>query len=551
MILPRPKKHLQRNNKFSLPFSFSFSCPEKDSEKALYQLTAFFPKASVSYSTQKSQIQAEYEAVKPEAYTLSINAKGVHIGYADALGLRNALATLSLLATRAEKGFLLPAGRIADEPETSHRGVMLDLARGIRPFDLLIEDIILIAKAKFNVLHLHLSDSKGICFEAEALPEACRIPSAYTKEQMKKVSELCEKLGLTVIPEFDLPAHSKTIVRNLPELGCDVIEGENTCWTVCPSTDRLYEIYQAIIDEIASLFPGPYFHIGGDELDFPKRPELRQLCHWENCRRCKERMEKENLDRRDLYYDCILKVYDMVKKHGREMIMWSDQLDCNREVILPTDIIMHYWRIAADGNGPRENCSLNAQLRMGYRAINSNYKDTYVDLNSYLTTDKLATWYPTARPEVDEDLKGQVLGSEMCVWEYGNAVRYPHYDRTLAPEIFLFADRLWNRSDPIYDEDYQIALTRAVLGDATPEGFNVFPCFGNLYPPRSEELAFYDRLEISFAEIAAKLGTLGMIRAEDFGSRARRDAYWKALIGILEKLKAGLDPKEPEEESNP
>jgi len=544
MILPKPIKLQLLDNELLLPFSWTVRIEEEYRDAALFLMETFFPGVRAASAERDCHVTVRKGAFsRSEAYTLQISSAGVSIEIQDFLGLRNALASLSLLAKALPEGYSFPCVFIEDAPEYSHRGVMLDLARGIRPFLTLLEDVVLIARAKMNVLHLHLSDSKGICFQSESLPEACWLPSAYSKEEMIELSSFARNLGLEVIPEFDLPAHSKRLIAVLPQLGCQTGSGENCGWTVCPSTEETYRCLEGVLREIAEIFPGKYFHIGGDELDFADVPHIRQTCHWDECARCQEQCEKNHWDRQDLYYHCILRVYEMVKKLGRVMVMWSDQLDCSRPSPLPRDIVMQFWRVSGKGRGPVENCSLNNQLKMGYSAINSHYKETYVDLDSYMNPEKLADWRPTRRPEVDPSLQKQILGSEICAWEYGNAQRYPHYDRTLAPSVFLMADRLWRDGDLVINEEYEKALTRAVLGASCPEDFNLCLFFGSPIPPRSEKAAYFERIQCTAKDVVFARGLLIKQNPPDHGSRYRIRSYLLALDAVLEFLqKKEIEP---------
>ena len=227
-------------------------------------------------------------------------------------------------------------------------------------------------------LHLHLSDSLGVSVKLDCLPEECCLENYYSKEQMQEVVKLAEALGLEIIPEFDMPGHSTALVRCSSDIVCIVDGVENTHWTTCAGSEETYKFYEKIINELCDLFPSKYFHIGGDELEFADVPKLNAICHWEQCPKCRKKCEEENLkDRQELYYYFINRIYEIVKKTGRQMIMWSDQIDCMRPADLPKDILMQFWRVAAPGRGPFEGCSLNAQLKMGYQIINSHFPETY------------------------------------------------------------------------------------------------------------------------------------------------------------------------------
>jgi len=537
MVLPRMKQFQEEEGFYLLPFEIALCVGAQYEEKTRKLVALFLPGSKVCGANENAHIIAVKtpKKIHEEEYRLVINKAGVSIEFCTYRGLRNALATLSMMAYTREEGFLLKHINAEDYPVAQHRGIMLDLARGIKPIDTLKADILLAAKAKMNILHLHLYDSKGVCFKMDCLPRECCLDNCYTKDQMREIVHLAEVLALEIIPEFDMPAHSKKLVGCLENLACDVDGTEgNTRWTVCAGTEDTYILYEQVINEIAELFPGEYIHVGGDELEFRNRLELEQLCHWNYCRKCRKKMEEEHLaDRQELLHYLLLRIYAMVKKAGRKMMMWSDQLDCNRPAVLPKDIRMQFWRVAGKGNGPRENCSMNNQLKMGYTLINSHFPETYVDFERYMTAQSISDWRWDRRPETEPQYAQQILGSEICAWEYGNHEKYAHYDRSLASTMMVMADKLWNGDVLNFDEAYETALTKAVLGTVAPEGLNIFRCIGSVLPPRENTYAYWDQITCTKEDIAETLVRLESLQPRDYGEGFRLNAYKDMLHNVL------------------
>ena len=227
--------------------------------------------------------------------------------------------------------------------------------------------------------------------------------------------------------------------------------------------------------------------MGGDELEFADFPGGKSVCHWDECERCKALKEREGLeDQLDVYYYFVKRIYKMVTDAGRRLMMFSDQVDCKRTDVLPKDILMHFWRVAAVGRGPYEGCSMNGQLEMGYTLVNSYYDETYCD-NEYCMQPRVFQYWDWRKsPASDPKYADQLLGSELCVWEYGDGEYCGHYEWTLPSSVYLMADKLWSGSFVPYDREYSKMLTRAVLGPGTPEKLDLFHCFGELMPPRGD-----------------------------------------------------------------
>ena len=548
MMIPRVKLAEATGKTFPLPLELTLSAGEF-TDKAVKLLPLLLPQCSVSAS-QKGLIRASLNAdLKPENYTLAAELGIVRIEYSDYAGLRNALAAFSqMVRLRDGGGLAVPVVKIEDAPVAAHRGVMLDIARGVKRFDQFCSEMILMAKARMNVLHIHLSDGQGLGICLDSAPEAMLLPGAYTKSQVRKLVELAEILGLELIPEFDMPAHSNSLLEALPELRCSVDPQVYTSpWTVCAGKEAVFQLFEKIIGEICELFPGRFFHMGGDELDFADAPKINQLCYWDLCPDCKKRMEEEGLaDRSELYYYVVKRIHAMVTARGRRLVMWSEQMDADKDELLPQDILMQFWRIAGRGRGPAHSCSMRQQLERGYEVINSYYPETYIDVESYINEEKLRTWRWDTRPECDPGDAHRILGSELCCWEYGNEAGYPHYWASLPSGIVLMADKLWNGDELPDNREYSEALTRAVLGIGVPEDFNIWSCFGSRIPPRTSKFNIYadtvTATQIEREEVLTVLSDESRFAPNDF----RRACAYKARLedAPLDIPEPGVEPED-------
>ena len=144
---------------------------------------------------------------------------------------------------------------------------------------------------------------------------------------------------------------------------------------------------------------------------------------------------------------------------------------------------MQFWRIAYPGRGPYENCKFNDFLTKGFKIINSYYPYTYLDMERYLSPEKLKSWTPFNTPEQSPEFASQILGGETCSWESGNLDRFPYYSYTTHPSIALFGDKVWTCGDRKFDPEYKNALAELLFG--SEEFAPVFECVGDLIPPRS------------------------------------------------------------------
>jgi len=237
-------------------------------------------------------------------------------------------------------------------------------------------------------------------------------------------------------------------------------------------------------------------------------------------------MEEEGIaDRQELYHYFANRMNGYVKECGRQTVMWSDQIDCARPAGMSKDILMQFWRVAAPGRGPYVGCSLQAQLELGYNIINSNHPSTYVDEEHYMSSEKLSGWRWDEFPEISEDRKSQIFGSEICAWEYGNRVMYKHYDHSLPSAIVLAGDKLWCGKKEPYGKSESQSLTRAVLGEATPEGLDVFIAFGDLYPKREDDPCYPEKLTCGEEELKEIIAILSKDNLFIGGDNRRAKVY--------------------------
>lgn len=520
VMVPRAKEEKFFDAKLSLASYVEFTA-DNYVEKIGHLFQYLIPEIEWANSESGTVVINYSESIVNEGYILKIKNSKIEITYSDYSGIRNAVASLSNLIA---SDLTVCECEIYDYPKCSYRGIMLDMGRDVEVFEKVKADLILAAKSKMNYFHFNLHDDKGSGIQLKSLPERCYVKEAYSYEQVAELIKLCDVLALEIIPGFDLPAHQPTILAAFDEMVCVTGKEVPSKWCACAGSEKTYEVYEAVIDELTQLFPGKYFHVGGDELYIEDAPKRNLFCEWEICSRCKDYMIKNDIsDRREMYYHVMTRVYEMLKKRGKTMIMWSDQVDTNREVKLPRDIIFQFWRVAGEGRGPRENCSMNHQLKLGYKVINADFPNTYLVEEAHMNSEHLKDWYFDEEPYSDKEVKENIWGSELCIWDYP-IKRCAHYAYSLPSAMVLMGDKLWNKDSLPYSDEYEAAVTKTIVGLKTPDGFNVFKAIGDVLPPRSNLKVYKDKITISEEEIKEIVGTLDTLRGN-----IRADAYKKCI----------------------
>lgn len=415
---------------------------------------------------------------KEEIYKVSISPNKIVVSFRDERGGVNGAATVALLLRDCE----LQCGEILDYPDCTYRSLMLDFARGLPTVEDIYEAIISMGYSKLNCLHLHLMDSKGLCYKSEAAKDfTASANGQFEISVLKDIVSFCRKLKIKIIPEIEIPAHAWALLKAYPEFACDS-DYEGNRWTLCPGTDKVWGFFERLVKEVSEIFPDEYIHMGGDELEFAYLNPPR-LCVWDTCSKCQALREREGItDRQAEVYYVIDRMNKLIKRYGKKMMMWNDQIDVSKDVPLDRDIFIEFWRIAAKGRGPYEGCSLAGFLEKGFKVLNAYYPYTYCDIETYANLEKLQTWNPNNNPEVPEGYENLVLGGEACAWEFGNYEGYSHYAITLRPFVMAFGDKLWDYSDRIYDDKDNVLMAKYLFGKQ-PEN-DVFACIGSILPPR-------------------------------------------------------------------
>merc|ERR1719326_571303 len=163
-----------------------------------------------------------------EGYKLRVTPTGVDIAADAPVGVQYALETLSqLVAFDFDKNVyttqpVLPLS-IDDEPRYSHRGLLVDSSRhflSVRELKRLIRSL---SYAKLNRLHWHLTDAQSFPINSRVEPSLAKEGAwssreRYTMEDIKDVVAFAEEHGIIVVPEFDMPGHTKSWAKARPDL---------------------------------------------------------------------------------------------------------------------------------------------------------------------------------------------------------------------------------------------------------------------------------------------------------------------------------------------
>ncbi|NKE36104.1 family 20 glycosylhydrolase [Natronococcus sp. JC468] len=419
----------------------------------------------------------------PEGYVLEAGDGGILVHAPTVDGLRHGCQTVVSGLERDAGAWRFPAGEVRDWPETRWRGFMLDPARGYLPLERVKRRIDQAARAKLNRLHLHLLDHESYALESEAFPELNRGPDgeerpAYSPDEIEELIAYAGRRGIDILPEIDTPGHATHVLETYPELRCTVADGDPSDRTLCLGTPETDEFVRTLLEEVIKLFPFETVHVGGDEwaMDYS----------WDECSRCRERMEREGSETvAEHFYGFVRRLHETLEARDRRLMCWNDQIDISASPDLPRDALVQFWRVAGKGRGPVEGCSLERFLEEGFEVVNSYVYAAYV--NGWISEEYVLGWDPRSRPSVPDDWAEGVIGGELLAWEPEAEETREYFERALPSAIPVFADRLWNPNSITDRRSFATALTRHALGPFVPDGFDVYRELGGTILPTEGE----------------------------------------------------------------
>src|SRR5208282_6048411 len=126
--------------------------------------------------------------------------------------------------------------------------------------------------------------------------------------------------------------------------------------------DDVMRAVETVVDEMCEVFrSSPYFHIGGDEADLALAAQNADF---------QAAMKKYDLpDQQELYRRFLCQMDEIVKRHGKQMIVWEG-FGRNGKVKIPKDIIVMSYEIRF--------YMPNDLVADGYKIVNASWTPLYV-----------------------------------------------------------------------------------------------------------------------------------------------------------------------------
>ncbi len=380
-----------------------------------------------------------------EGYLLTITPGKVDLEAPEPAGVFYGIQSLRQLL--AGKNSIL-CYKITDYPRFQWRGFMLDEGRHFMGKETVLRLLDQMALQKLNIFHWHLTEDQGWRIEIKRYPRLTEIGSKrkgttrgfsgkhdgiphegfYSQEAIRDIVEYAAVHHITVVPEVEFPGHSLAALAAYPELSCTGGPFE-VCThfgilpdLYCAGNEDVFTFLEGVLDEILSLFPSPYIHIGGDEA-----PKGR----WKKCPKCQERIRAEGLkDENDLQVYFTNRIATYLAERGRRVVGWNQVLGKG----LDSGTIPQFWAMGKK--------HFWKALEAGHEGILSDFLEAYLDHSHALTPLSRAYRYEPLDSAPSVQAARQVIGLEAPLWS--EFIRsQARLDYQAYPRLPAYAETAW------------------------------------------------------------------------------------------------------------
>jgi len=264
----------------------------------------------------------------------------------------------------------------------------------------------------------------------------------YSADDVSRIIEHASSLGISVMPEIEIPAHSLALLKVFPEMrdpqdkSFEVsVQGysENT---INPAMPASWYFLKKVLPEISSLFPFGIIHLGCDELPpgvWEKSPAIEQL-----------KFEQALKTTDDVQEWTMQQAAKILVEAGARPAAWEEAGRGNKGGI-GNDALLFSW----SGQEP----GLKA-AREGYEVVMSPAQHVYFDMaQSENPLDRGVSWAAIVSMEdalawdpvpLDEpELEQNIIGIQGALWSE-TIIKDRDMDTMLVPRILALSEVSWS-----------------------------------------------------------------------------------------------------------
>ncbi len=393
----------------------------------------------------------------PEGYSLSIGTSGAKIIADKEAGAFYAAQTLLQLLDQAYRSGeeRIQHVEISDRPRFAWRGLHLDVSRHFRSVEFIKKYLDAMARFKLNTFHWHLTDDQGWRIEIKKYPKLTQAGATrngtlvghagdepqkfdgkkhggfYTQAQIRDIVAYAQARCITVVPEIELPGHASAALFAYPEFSCEnhrpteVPKSWGVFNGVFKASDETFRFIEDVLDEVCTLFPGTYIHIGGDEV--PTEP-------WKKCPATQAYLQANGIPGDAVQRFFISRVAKYLLGKGKKPIGWDEILE---EGLTPDAAVMS-WR-GEKGGIEAAKAGHNVVMTPGFALYFDHYQGAQENeplaIGGSTPLSEVYAYDP-APASLEPGIGLRIMGAQANLWsEYmptDEQVEYMAYPRALA-----------------------------------------------------------------------------------------------------------------------
>lgn len=339
-LIPLPRNIVSHNGVFSIVYDTAIVLDveqddidfetakllQKEIEKAIAIKLRIKKGLEIKDNFDNNCICFEYDKINSEneSYTLTVKPNKITISACSNRGFLYGVSTLIQLCktSRGEIGCV----DITDEPAYPNRGYMLDVSRGRVPtMDSLKKLVDRLALYKINQLQLYMENSLRL----DGFEEIWSQTDPFIPAEILELDHYCNIRGIELVPCVATFGHLYDLLRSASFSKYREVEGEQGdvfTWnnrlryhTINVSDPESLTLIKGILDQYIPLFRSNKINICCDETFELGKGKSAGLT--------------EKMTYGELYLTYVNKLVEYLQSKGKEVMIWADILQKNREMI--------------------------------------------------------------------------------------------------------------------------------------------------------------------------------------------------------------------------
>lgn len=269
----------------------------------------------------------EVPSLPEEGYLLEVGKDFIVVVGNDKDGVFWGMQTLRQMLKKGKGTVEVAGARIMDYPEMRWRGITDDVSRGPIPTLEYMKGIVRTLSAFKMNMYTPYIELHAFCFKSH--PDMCPPGEGLDPEEMKELVAYAKRFNVDVFPSLQSFGHSDKLLRK-PQYR-HLAEIEDNPWSLSPAVEETYTLLKDLYNELAQIFPSPFFNINSDETYDLGQGKSKPIA--------------DEIGPGNLYLRHITRLYEMLKAKGKRVMFWGDIALHYKEMIpkLPKDIIVLNW----------------------------------------------------------------------------------------------------------------------------------------------------------------------------------------------------------------